>query len=94
MGVSIMMFNHIRAAEHYAKNESKKFHGCQQRMDEIEYLMEMADGNSDNLNLYGQKLIESLILHMEYDVNYGKLSQKAVIRWETLKQKFIELNRY
>lgn len=88
------MFYYIRDAEYYARNESKKFRGCQQRMDEIEYLMEMADGNSDNLNLYGQKLIESLVSHMEYDAKYGRLSQKAMIRWETLKQKFIELNIY
>lgn len=80
-------------ARRYAYGECKKYRGCQQRMNKIEYLMEETEGNSDCLNIYGRELLKELVIRMQVDYDYGNLSQKAKTRWEQLNDRFENLNR-
>lgn len=77
-----------RDVQRYAAEEDRRIRGCQNKMNEIEKMLESCKDKIANYNDYGQAVLQSLYSSVDYMYYENKLSEKASARWEKLRQRY------
>lgn len=86
-----------RDVQRYALDTARRYRGCQQKMDQLQYMlneMRREDGSYAEGNDYWEALLESLEIDMRYLEHEGKLSPKALARWQSLKRELADMHYY
>lgn len=65
-----------RDVERYAREESRKYRGHNQILDEIAYMIDSAEEDIDyGLSPYGEKLLEHLVSKLEYMLHIRRIPE-------------------
>ena len=86
--------NDYTTAKAYAHAEWLKLRGRHQKLDKIEELLELADGDVRSLDACAFALLHYIIRDLSYDLYYsGRVSRQAVERFEGLMRFYKRINK-
>lgn len=75
-----------RDAERYANAETKTLRSRHQKMQKIEDMLDDCNGDTDQLNIYGEAFLKSLLIDLAYMEHCETLLPRELERWEKIKK--------